>query len=118
MVAVGEAAFQGSNSTMVLTWADKDLRATSSLPANSKTPHPTVDHIEPGGYWVGVRDTLSVWGTICHDPGIFSALEHGIDPIFTAAPSLFQFYSGHLVAAYVASWWHLERERCIRLGAI
>ena len=118
MVAVGVAAFRGSTSTMVLTWADKPLRAPGSLPADSKIPRPTAGHIEPGGYWAGVRDALPVWQAVCRDPGILGALEHGIDPVFTAAPSPFCFHSGRLVAADVARWWHLERERCIRSGAI
>ena len=115
---MGVATFWGSNSTMVLTWVDKPLRALGSLPADSKTPHPMAGCIEPGGYWAGVRDTLPVWRAICRDPGILGALEHGIDPVFTAVPSPFRFYSGRLVAADVARWWHLERERCIQLGAI
>ena len=79
VVAMGVAAFQGSNSLMVLTWADKPLRAPGSLPVDSKIPCPTVGHIEPGGYWAGVWDALPVWRAVCHDPGILGALEHGID---------------------------------------
>ena len=118
MVAVEVATFRGNNSLMVLTWADKPLRAPGSLPADSKIPHPTVGHIEPGGYWTGVWDALPVWWAVCHDPGILGVLEHGIDPVFMATPSRFCFHSGRLVAADVAHWWHLERERRIQSGAI
>ena len=81
MVAVGVATFWGSNSTMVLTWADKPLRTPGSLPADSKTPLPTAGCIEPGRYWAGVQDALPVWWAVCRHPGVLGALEHGIGPV-------------------------------------